>query len=604
MLASRVETNSALQSNLYSSGHRERASQTIPTMKVFPKVGRRPVSKSPHFLSSASKVSFVALLLFNIAIIISVFRQRSRGIVLPYQSKNIADFLPQGTVQINGAAFNLSLPPHRVSSERPSVSLGQKTQQKKKTSNKNRILFRTKTQGELESSWNRIALLDPSESEHIFTLQRMDHVSVFKPLCFRVSDGVAFTTTNNAICSGPLQVYKWLRFFCTTARKSVHRELHLDIHHSLESSKLNSSTVWIEETTALLVLDQSCSNVAHFAGRVMMLHHVLFNAKAYTGTPRIERIIVLPSISVSRRLDDAHVSHWHHSVLSAIVAPAKLTVTSFQDFLNVTNRQPRNSKLFSTAHVIDDLLLKSGMKSEGNETKVKYVCFRKSVVPGFLKGRFFVGDDEYPSTAQGWGQSVDGSVEVPRDSEELRRRIMKQIGTSEQFTTHEKTIVFLNRMGSRRVFDEEGQRQILGMVNKVAVANRFSFQVVSFEGMTFIEQVNAVRAADIAIGIHGANLVNTLFMEALSVLIEIMPFGFKHEMYKNGGNAGLKYFVHHMSQGKDYESLDKFESVEECIGRDQLCKVYYRDAIQRVSQRDLVEVQKLLEAAIAWCVSQ
>lgn len=603
MMTSRMIAQSFSSSGYYSGGHYYREDPKIQVLlaNLLSKIGHKSAPKRHHFQSSSSKASVLALLIFNIAVIIAVFRHSRYDVIRPYRSNNIAEFMHQGTVQMHKAPLNSSDVSQLSSEKSPSIPTVHEEARKKEARNDKSIVFQTKTQNGIESTWNKSAVLDPAVSEHIFTLQNLDHVTVFKPLCFRIGDDTAFTTINNPVCSGPLRVFKWLPFFCSTARKSVYRELHLDMHHTMDASQVNRSAVWIEDTTALLVLDRSCGNVAHFAGRATMLHHVLRNAEAYVGPSGIKRVMVLPSVHVSSRFRDTQSNQWHYSLTSAIVSPAKLVVSSLEEFLkSETDRGSKDPRKNLVAHVVDDLFSNSKIKAGNSERSKEYVCFRKAVVPGFLKGRFFVGDDEYPSGKQGWGQSVDGSVNIPRDSEALRHLIGKKIGQSQGFTTHQRSIVLLDRSGSRRIFDEEGREKILDMMKKVANANKYSFRVISFDGMTFAEQINAVRGADVAIGLHGANLVNTMFMNALSVLIEIMPFGFKHEMYKNGGNAGLKYFVHQMSQGEDYEALGKYKSVEECIKRNEACKVYYRDAVQKVSQKDLRNIQRLLETAIVW----
>lgn len=584
------------------SHHRRGPSPKLASlMGSLPKNSRKPVLTFHSYIQSTVwKVFFGILLLCNIAVISVSFLRRTKA-GLSYVSKTI----PRGEMDLNKSeSFSSLSNSSTLKKQQQSLRFDRRALRNTTRTTKKKILIRNNIETGLDSSWNKSALMDPSISEHIFTLENLDHVMAFQPLCFSTTDGTAFTTTRNLVCSGTSTKSSWNRFFCTTGRNSVYRELHLDIHHAVEPSEMNSSTIWIEGQTALSVLDRSCGNVAHYAGRIFMLHHVLHNAKAYTGNPIVNRVVVIPSFYISSRFDNTHVNRWHHSVLSAVAAPAKLTVSSLNDFLKYeTNRGSKNAAKFSVVHILKELSSISVTEAEENEKRAKYVCFRKAIVPGFLKGRFFVSDTEYPSTSSGWGQSVDGSVEVPRDSEELRRRIDHQIGERELSMGHRKSIVFLNRVGSRRVFDKQGQTKVTKLMQEVAAANGCDFMTVNFEGMNFMEQVFAVRHAHIAIGMHGANLVNTLFMDALSVLIEVMPYGFKHEMYKNGGNAGLKYFVHQMSEGDDYDELKKYESAEECVKKNEACKVYYRDALQRVTQRDLNEIRGLLEAAIAWHAS-
>lgn len=453
------------------------------------------------------------------------------------------------------------------------------------------------------TTWNRSAVLDPRVSEHIFTLRNLDHVAVFKPLCFSAADGTSFTAKGLSVCSGPPESLKWFSLFCNVGRRSVYRELFLDVHHSDEPFEQKSAIQWIEGTTTFLMVDRSCGNLAHFAGRILMLHHVLSNIDVYTGASEVNRIVIIPSRYVASRFRDDRLDQWHRSLLSVVVSPANVIIESLWNFVanegNLNSTGPHYSRV---AHVVEGLFEKfrGGYQGKG-AIKKDYICFRKAVVPGFLKGRFFVGDEEYPTEEAGWRKSADGTVNIPRDSENLRQRVNNLIGVKRSSMKCRKSIALLNRLGRQRVFEEDGLKKIIELMTKVAKEKGYEMNVVMFDGMSFVEQINQVREASIVVGIHGANLVNTMFLPALSVLIEVMPYGFNHEMYKQGGNAGLKYFVHRMSQGHDFDELHTYKSIQECIARNEACKVFYRDAVQLVNQQDLVGLQKILHAAISWC---
>ena len=53
----------------------------------------------------------------------------------------------------------------------------------------------------------------------------------------------------------------------------------------------------------------------------------------------------------------------------------------------------------------------------------------------------------------------------------------------------------------------------------------FNVSVVDFEGLSMLQQVQAMRATDVIISVHGAGLTNIAWMRPCSVVIEVMPFG-------------------------------------------------------------------------------
>ena len=77
-------------------------------------------------------------------------------------------------------------------------------------------------------------------------------------------------------------------------------------------------------------------------------------------------------------------------------------------------------------------------------------------------------------------------------------------------------------------------RLIMNLTDVEKVARSFSrkVQVVSFESTSFAYQVNTMRNTDILISIHGAALVNIIFMQPKSVLMEFIHPSMKAPFYK------------------------------------------------------------------------
>ena len=69
-------------------------------------------------------------------------------------------------------------------------------------------------------------------------------------------------------------------------------------------------------------------------------------------------------------------------------------------------------------------------------------------------------------------------------------------------------------------------------------------EVVVWEGTTtFSEQVNVLARTGVFIGLHGAGLMNEIFLPPGSVVIEIFPPHVKHVLYERiCHNSGIYHF--------------------------------------------------------------
>lgn len=225
-----------------------------------------------------------------------------------------------------------------------------------------------------------------------------------------------------------------------------------------------------------------------------------------------------------------------------------------------------------------------------------------------LKVVFFFNEDEYKKICHHHcnQESYDRRAmvpTVPKDSIRLREKFENIFNKKRRVQSERMLILLLDRSGTKRVFPTKARSKIINYIQKKANNFGYRFEVVDFRNMNFSEQYRTVRSASIAIGIHGANLVNTMFMPPLSALIEIFPFGFdqKHEpMYRNGGNSGLKYFFYAVRNGTNFADLKRFPSVTECIRRNISCLRHYRDSTLKVDDADIFSIDQILRRAIDW----
>ncbi|PXF40838.1 Protein O-linked-mannose beta-1,4-N-acetylglucosaminyltransferase 2 [Gracilariopsis chorda] len=449
-------------------------------------------------------------------------------------------------------------------------------------------------------NWNYDRVDDPNTTEQVFGLgNKLDHVAAYKPLCLDTNSSEAFAFEGQTVCGGYNRTVGWLIQYCEVMRESLYKEYLLETQPNkkpLSWLQENEADIeWVEGVTVLQILEKNCGNIAHFAGRLLLLQHIMENIPAYVSSSRVDQVLILPTYHIMKRFLYPHnYEFWHKTLLSALLAPSEVAVGTLGNFLYRMNKKRDPS--VPVAQLLHNFSLADSSASEK-----KFVCFRKAIVPGYLKARFFVNDMEYPSMRPSLQSKVEGAPHVPRDSLRMRERISALVKQNPVFSKMRREILLLDRDGSRRVFDSESKAKITDLFMRLGKERGYEFKVVNFAKKTFSEQYDIVNSAAIAIGIHGANLVNTMFMPPLAVLIELFPFGFSHEMYVNGGNAGLKYYGYEMKTGTPFERISRYRSVTQCIKYDKNCKLHYRDGQLQVTDEDMKEIERILERAIVWC---
>lgn len=363
--------------------------------------------------------------------------------------------------------------------------------------------------------WNYDQVLDPKTPRQYFMLAARDHVAAFKPLCINSETQKVVTMKEPRVCGGFNHTSDWLTKNCDTIERSHTAESNLDMDSVdaqtaqawLAEQEEKQNVHWVEGLTVLQLYDRGCGNIAHFVGRATMLQHVLDNIHVYAAPPhRVQNIVIVPTFHVMKRfLHPARYGSWHETFMRAMLAPSDYTIGTLASVARggapggPGEEAPR-------AHLLHNLSTAGGGVQGGRTV----VCFRQAVVPGFFKGRYFAGDREYPAAAG------PGARTGPRDAARMRERVGAVLRNSLARAKMERRVVFLDRGGKSRVIPGAQKERLFAMIKGAAAHRRFSFEVVSFDKMPFREQVAAVDSAAVAIGVHGANLVNTMFMVSIS----------------------------------------------------------------------------------------
>lgn len=458
-------------------------------------------------------------------------------------------------------------------------------------------------------TWGYTQLNDSSISEHIFQLGTVlrDHVSVYKHLCIDTSSHQLLLSSGNTVCHGYNRHQSFFDTKCTDFQKHARMEqlfsINLNYTHPIYTDlkwffNNRHRIKWVRGLTFFTKLPNGGINIAHFVGRLLYLFHTIQNFMTYSTPPRTPTNVFISADSqiLERLINPKPFNMYHIDFLSAVLAPYKFSIGDMNSLIT----QIENQGTMFDRNPIFHVLSHRHSRNPIHNQRVPYLCFDKVIVTGLFKARFFINDFEYPSMKRSFQSPVKFGPHVPRDSLEFRKKIRSSVGGKYSLSFRKRQIVILHRSGSKRVFAHDSEKSFLEVVNKVGQVTNFDVKVTDAAQMDFKDQVTSLANVGIAIGIHGANLVNTIFMPPLSVLIEMFPYGFKHLMYGNGGNAGLKYMSYTVANGTRFPSKQEYKTIEECIRLNLSCKLHYRDSVLHLSEHDIQEVKSILLKATSW----
>lgn len=201
----------------------------------------------------------------------------------------------------------------------------------------------------------------------------------------------------------------------------------------------------------------------------------------------------------------------------------------------------------------------------GSMRSTQLTCFRSAI---FLGPRSHINLWPFPSNH--W-IPVDGS-HVPVESIAFRRAVFDAVGVKTRmpslpagslssppatalFDLPPKVLAYSRRNthidflrspkpyqeGTVRRFSDDDEEWFVSMLKSAAQRRNFSYAQLQTEvGVPFEEQVRAYASAGIVAGIHGANLMNSIFAAPFGSLVELFA-GPGLQCYIAGANAGLEY---------------------------------------------------------------
>lgn len=437
------------------------------------------------------------------------------------------------------------------------------------------------------------------------------HLSLYSPLCIEVQSQTIQYFSKDIRCSKLGGTPEGIKSKCPTSAMMALRDSHLPFsqqpYAAAEWIKNKSDEVeWVDGLTAVQFIDRAWSNIAHFNSRILFLHHLLQNLISYYDSlQNYPLLLFLSDPPFVNFMNNTKSCSYHVHLLQTLFSDYNFAIGGLNSAFHASHMLSSSVQRDSRYDNLLNGFSRPADSSERNNKRRKYICLEKAFVPTFMKGWFFMNDDDYPSTKQSIHSLRADMPNIPRDSLSLRRLISLRLSGSSAIHAPQKRIMLFDRSGPRRSFHQSTRTNLLDILMDTSRKYRYIFEVSKFDGASFKEQYYQVRSIGIAIGIHGANLVNSMFMPPFTVLIEIFPYSFGHGLYVNGGNAGLKYFSYHMTEddGHGFHGLSNYSSIKDCIRKNNQCKVFYRDKKIIANQHDLSNLRSLVEQGIKWMES-
>lgn len=167
-----------------------------------------------------------------------------------------------------------------------------------------------------------------------------------------------------------------------------------------------------------------------------------------------------------------------------------------------------------------------------------------------------------------------------------------------------RSILVLSRAAdSKRRLDDDSAQAFNAIIRDLARTRRLSLMTVAFDSLGSLEeQVGVARRAGLVVGVHGANLVNSVFVPAGGALLELLPHAYRWPgWYEAGGNAGLRYSAVSTSPTEKW-ALPCIAQKRRCNDNDVRDKTLVLDsAALRTLQAQLTRAVDYLDALRAVC---
>lgn len=194
---------------------------------------------------------------------------------------------------------------------------------------------------------------------------------------------------------------------------------------------------------------------------------------------------------------------------------------------------------------------------------------------------------------------------IPHDSLWLREVMMQASGLPsvgkysgpginhfESIRVPPRRVGFLQRSTrSRRRMTRQGKAWFDDMLSELCEKHQMELEYIRANGaQSLTEQVKDVHSLGLAVGLHGANIVNSMFVAAGGALFEIFPWRYVRFYYAAGGNTGLRYSFHEPEGGTD----------RNCSFESRTCFMLYRESVILLTNKDREQIRSRIDKAMRY----
>ncbi|KAK4071564.1 hypothetical protein Purlil1_13375 [Purpureocillium lilacinum] len=150
-------------------------------------------------------------------------------------------------------------------------------------------------------------------------------------------------------------------------------------------------------------------------------------------------------------------------------------------------------------------------------------------------------------------------------------------------TKHDSKVIvtFVRRTNTRKLVDEDAHMQ--------ALRDRIShmeLRIVDFGTIPFAQQLEIAQQTDLLVGVHGAGLTHSMFLQPGSAVLEILPEGLQQRGFRNLAQMlGIDYFSAHARVCGDATGEDRWQFNNVAIDQQRLVSLV-NNGVERWANSD------------------
>lgn len=361
-------------------------------------------------------------------------------------------------------------------------------------------------------------------------------------------------------------------------------DLHNSAHHPRRHTPAN--TKWLEHVSILVPSYPYPANIYHYGNAIASIAHVashlprllsswgLANLRAAdTATP------YFPDTATGTTTTNPKISHIN--ILFTGTPNQNAWQLSLLDIL-INHRIAKTTNATVSTSFIRDY------------DQFHHLCLRNAVVlgrRGHINVWFFPNGTHIPLDGTGvpadavqfkraFYEVFDIQARLPDPDNMISELPPLVLGYAQRLAAYEAQGGNVHLTGTKRRFDEVDEKWFVDMLTeetKQAGVKLHIFKTSADDPLH--DQVTNIAKVGFVVGIHGANLVNSIFMHPFGALLEILPANADSPCYIGAANSGLAYYRHTSTEEATPEESG-------CDPEDKVCQTKARQRLVKIGSKE------------------